>query len=52
MSNFLEKIIYNRLYSFLKKNNLLFESQYGFQTNRSCQNAITQLISDLLKVMN
>ena len=30
MSKMLENIIYNRLYSFLKKNNILFESQYGF----------------------
>ena len=49
MSKIIEKIIYNRLYSFLKKNNILFESQYGFWTNRSYQNAITQLTSDLLK---
>ena len=49
MSKILEKIIYNRLSSFLEKNNILFESQYGFQINRSCQNAITQLTNDLLK---
>ena len=40
MSKILEKIAYNRLYSFLEKNNILFESQYGFK-NRSCQNAKT-----------
>ena len=52
MSKILEKIVYNRLHSFLEKNNILFESQYGFRKNRSCQNAITQLASDLLKIMN
>ena len=52
MSKILEKMIYNRLYSFLEKSNILFESQYGFQTNRPCQNSITQLTSDLLKIMN
>ena len=51
MSKILEKIVYNRLCSFLEKNNILFESQYGFRKNRSCQNAITQLTSDLLKIM-
>ena len=49
LSKILEKIIYNRLYSFHRKNNILFQSQYCFQTNRSCQNAVTQLTSDLLK---
>ena len=48
MSQLLEKIVYNRFFSFLKKNNILFESQYGSSTNRSCQNAITQLTSDPL----
>ena len=49
MSKLLERIVYNRLYSFLEKSNMLYESQYGFRKNRSCQNAITQLISNLLK---
>ena len=41
MFKILEKIVYNRLYFCLGKNNILFESQYGFRKNRSCQNAIT-----------
>ena len=49
MSKILEKIVYNR---FLEQNNILCESQYGFRKNRLCQNAITQLTSDLLKIMN
>ena len=49
MSKILEKIVYNRLYSFLEKNNILFESQCDLSKNRLCQNAITQLTSDLLK---
>ena len=48
-SEILERIVYNRLYSFLEKSNLLYESQYGFRKNRSCQNVITQLINNLLK---
>ena len=31
MSKILEKIVYNRLYPFLEKNKILFESQYGFR---------------------
>ena len=48
MSKILEKIVYNRLYSFLEKS-ILFESQYSFRKNRSCKNAITQLMSDTIK---
>ena len=51
MSKILERIVYNRLYSFLEKNNILYESQYDIRKNRLCQNAITQLISHLLKIM-
>ena len=32
ISKLLEKVIYSRIYKFLKKNNILFESQYGFRT--------------------
>ena len=30
MSKILEKVMYRRLYSYLKKYNLLYDSQYGF----------------------
>ena len=49
MSKILERIVYNRLYPSLKKNNILYQSQYGFRKNRLCQNAIMQLISNLIK---
>ena len=32
ISKLLEKVIYSRIYKFLEKNNILFESQYGFRT--------------------
>ena len=30
ISKVLEKIVYKRVYSFLEKNNILYDSQYGF----------------------
>ena len=48
ISKVLEKIVYICLYKYLEKNNTLFDSQYGFKTKRSCEHAISKLISKLL----
>ena len=48
ISKVLEKIVYICLYKYLEKNNTLFDSQYGFRTKRSCEHAISELISKLL----
>ena len=48
ISKDLGKNIYMHLYKYLEKNNLLFDSQYGFRTKRSCEHAISELISRLL----
>ena len=44
LSKLLEKIMYLRLYSYLEKNQLLYPSQYGFCSKRSCEQAITELV--------
>ena len=49
MSKILEKIVYKRVYSFLDKNNTLYVSQYGFRSKHSCEHAISELISEVLK---
>ena len=49
ISKLLEKIIYKRLYLFLETNKILFESQYGFRTKRSCKQAVMELVSRLLQ---
>ena len=49
MSKVLEKIIYSRVYKFLDKNNILYESQYGFQNKRSCEQAICELLGHVLQ---
>ena len=52
ISKLLEKVIYSCIYKFLEKNNILFESQYGFRTKRSCEQAILELTSHLLHAHN
>ena len=47
-SKLLERIMYNRLYVYLQKNNILHEKQFGFQSNHSTDHAISQLISEIL----
>ena len=39
ISKILEKIIYKRTYEFLDKNNQFYNSQYGFRSQHSCENA-------------
>ena len=43
MSKILERIVYNRLFSFVIKQKILSPSQYGFQKNKSTELAILEL---------
>ena len=50
-SKIFEKSIYTRIYSYLVKNNLIFEKQFGFRTNYSTNHAllsITERIKELV----
>ena len=47
-SKILERIMYNRLYSFLVENNILYKKQFGFQKQHSTEHAILQLINQIL----
>ena len=49
LSKLLEKIMYKRTYSFLETNNQIYKSQYGFRTSHSCENAICELVSEIIK---
>ena len=49
VSKLLEKIIYTRTYNFLTKTNQIFVSQYGFRSNHSCKNTISELVGNILK---
>ena len=49
ISKLLEKVIYKQTYSFLQATKQLYDSQYGFQQGHSYENAISELIGDILK---
>ena len=48
MSKILEKLLYKRTYAFLDDNNQIYHSQYGFRPKHSCENAIGNLVSQIL----
>ena len=52
MSKVLEKIIYCCMHSFLELNGTLFASQYGFCSKRSCEQAIMEMVGNLLHAHN
>ena len=49
ISKILEKIVYTRTYTFMEKTNQFYEGQYGFRTKHSCENAVQNLLSDIVK---
>ena len=49
LSKLLEKIMYKRTYSFLESSGTIYKSQYGFRTAHSCENAICELVSEIIK---
>ena len=48
-SKILERIMYNRLYSFIVENNVLYNKQFGFQKEHSTEHAILQLTNQILQ---
>ena len=43
----LERLMYNRLYKYLKENNILYKQQFGFQSGYSTSDAIVQLVDKM-----
>ena len=43
-SKILEHIMYNRLYTYLAENNILFNKQFGFRASHSTEHALLELI--------
>ena len=37
------------MYTYFEENNLIYRSQYGFRTRHSCENAVSELVSVVLK---
>ena len=52
LSKILEKIMYDRLYSFLEKKESLYEHQFGFGNNRSTTHALTEITESTRKSCN
>ena len=51
-SKILERIMYNRLYSFLVEHDILYKKQFGFQKEHSTEHAILQLTNQILESFN
>ena len=49
ISKILEKVVYKRVYKFLTESSQLYDNQYGFHSNHSCEHAIGQTVGNLLK---
>ena len=49
VSKLLEKIMYKRTYNFLTQTDQLYHGQYGFRKQHSCENAISELVSEIVK---
>ena len=52
ISKLLEKMVYSRLYDFLEKKLILYDSQYGFRSKRSCEQAVSKLLGRILQARN
>ena len=48
LNKIIEKVIYNRLYSFFTKNNVLNNSQFGFRANHSTVMALSEFVEGVL----
>ena len=49
ISKLLEKVIYKRVYGFMQDTNQIYSSQYGFRTGHSCENAISEVLGEIVK---
>ena len=49
LSKIFEKLMYARLIDFFSKNNILFENQFGFQSNMSTEYAVNQVLNYIME---
>ena len=49
ISKVLEKVIYNRTYKFLENTEQIFKSKYSFRSKHSCELAVSELLSEIIK---
>ena len=48
-SKILERVMYNRVFTYLNDNKLLYEKQFGFKNNTSTDHAILDLVNNISK---
>ena len=46
-SKILELIMYNKIYKYIMEHKLLYNKQFGFQSNNSTEHAILNLVDDI-----
>ena len=51
-SKMLEHIMYNRLHSYLTRNNILFNRQFVFQTGHSTEHVLLELVDQISNTFN
>ena len=49
ISKVLEKIMYQRTYGFMESTGQIYNSQYGFRSQHSCESAVAELTSEIIK---
>ena len=49
MSKILAKVVYSHVYGFLDSTGQIYDSQYGFRANHSCEHAVSEVVSEILK---
>ena len=49
ISKVLEKIVYQRTYCFIESTGQIYNSQYGFRSQHSCESAVAELTSEIVK---
>ena len=52
ISKIFERIVYNRSYDFLSKNDILYKKQYGFRSNHSTYMAVIDFVNDVSKAID
>ena len=48
----LERIMYNRFYSYLTENNILFNKQFGLRAGHSTEHALSELVDQIINTFN
>ena len=51
ISKLLEKLVYKRVYGFLNETKQIYDNQYGFNAGHSCENAISEVLGEIVKTL-